>query len=122
MVYSLSKNSNHLFIVFKNIGEDKDFKLRESGHTHIFRIVSSHIDYIDRYRITLMKSGLLDNHQKKEINKVLLDVIRKYLEILEFSYDRTIISTRFLLFIAEKIEVIEESGYSDMTTQLKVFI
>lgn len=60
----------------KNRANDKE----NLGATHAERLLHQHIQYIDAYRLTLIKGTMKDN--VKDINKRLLKLIDEYLELM----------------------------------------
>ena len=104
---------------FKNIGQEENFDLRQKGHTHIFRIISSHLDYIDKYRLELVNSDVLSNDEKVEVNRKLVQFLYDYLMILASSYDNTSYTNDFILVLLKKIDDIKASKYNDFSIKVR---
>ena len=91
---------------------------------HGERIIHTHIRYLDHYRLYLLNCLLCDDADKDElyeINKILVEYIEQYI-IIGKSHPKIISSTSQRLFpkFIEKIELIKQSNYTDMQTEIDI--
>ena len=89
------------------------------GLTQIFRIISSHIDYIDKYRLFLLRSSDIPYQNKIKVNEKLIDFLSDYIDILDNSYDDSSFSKNFIATLRIHIRTICKSEFSDFTTSIE---
>ncbi len=84
--HNMYKNS-HYVCQFKRKEYDTDEE-RRFKHFHEDRMITSHIVYLDKYRIYVLNylNDFEDEAKKKEINKIMVECINKYVCLLQESY------------------------------------
>jgi hypothetical protein len=53
-----------------------------NGVYHITRVISSHINYLDNFRLNIFKYEDIEKSEKIDINKIVIRLIKRYVEIL----------------------------------------
>ena len=102
---------------FKFLGKEKN--IRDKGATHILRVISSHLDYLDNYRHTLYKEtkSQYGNNQDliKFINERFLIYIKDYIKILRISYDKSVLANNLCDGFTKNVSKIEENPFDTET-------
>jgi GTPase SAR1 family protein len=84
---------------------------------HEDRLINSHIDYVDHFRLFFMESNTgLDIETRNKVNKDLCGVLKEYVDLLENGLCNQ--KTKFDLIpeYRKNLEMIENSGYCDFTS------
>jgi hypothetical protein len=99
---------------FKFIGDSA----RPLGMFHSSRVIYSHIDYLDHYRLHAIQNPRLDSDEIWLINQRLVTRIERYVHILRRSYDD---STQDACDVfGKQISKIKESDYADTKTRIEL--
>ena len=85
------------------------------GDFHSTRIITSHIDYIDTFRLFLLPK-IMDTETKRSINKRLIMYIRKYIVLLEQVPDPKV--TDWAKIFYQKTKKIEDANYQDFSSRI----
>jgi len=88
---------------------------KNSGHSHTIKIITTHRDYIDRFRLHVINRFDLDDPIRRRINELLIQRIKRYVKLLDLAPDRAEANS-FAEQFNERIRIIERSEYADTTT------
>jgi hypothetical protein len=99
---------------FKYIGD----RPRTMGMFHSSRVMYSHIDYLENYRLYALSSFELDPSEARLINERLVERIGRYVTLLRRSHDDS--PAHMCEVFGKQISKIKASKYSDMTTKINV--
>jgi hypothetical protein len=85
------------------------------------RIITTHVDYIDKYRLYLIKSLDVNNDKNLiiEINKIIVNKLQKYIKLLEKIPDEKE-KKHFQDGFQKKIDIIINRDYLDINTIISV--
>lgn len=102
----------------KKINSDKKCpQIRKQFHED--RLINSHIGYIDRFRLYLLKNSKQYNQKSTEVNKELCDIIERYMDLLKkvliTDYTRDIL----LPYYEKRLTEIKESNYQKCNIAIK---
>jgi hypothetical protein len=101
---------------------------------HSTRVLSSHIGYLDDFRLFLLNDIDFNNYnennvwkwgnevyknkyQLHQINKIMIDYIKRYLKLMDLSIDKNL-KTRILDPLYKATNIIEKSDYMDFRTKV----
>ena len=113
-------------IMFQRFGSKENYLDSEfvygNSRTKVFhgeRIIHTHIRYIDHFRLHVL-NGREKNKENNQINKILIDYIKKYISIGENNPQILSSTSTVVLFpkFKEKIQAIESCGYNDFKTAI----
>lgn len=98
-----------------------DYVYSDANVLHGERIIHTHIRYIDTYRLFVL-NGVEDLDERKDVNRILVEFIEEYIKIgEEYPLVLTQISSDMLFpSFNNKIEIIRDSGFEDITTKIDV--
>jgi len=104
--------------IFKHTGKSKVAENR--GLPHVIRIITSHIDYIDKFRLFLLYKKDINYKEKILINKLLVNKIESYVGLLSKDCEDTDNATYFVNRFNEKINQIKNSYYKNFKMEIKI--
>jgi hypothetical protein len=92
---------------------------QEKGYFHSTRMITQQIDYIDKFRMYLLRTEPLSEEKVIEINKSLISKIDIYLNLLGNSIDDEG-KNKFVNGFKEKVKTIVDGGYKDTITPIRL--
>jgi len=98
---------------FKHVGEGG---YAQKGVHHPVRVITQHIDYIDKFRQNILNHEMLANEEKNNINRRLCLLLEKYVSCLNFTTDT--MGQDFARQFNLKINMIKASSYNDFQTEM----
>jgi hypothetical protein len=89
-----------------------------SGHSHTIKIITAHIDYIDAFRLNLLRSSGLEGDLLRSVNRSLVARIEKYVGLLNHALDVGA-PTLFKEQFEHAIQTIAKDDYNDCKTRIE---
>ena len=92
---------------------------RSVGYFHLSRVITSHIDYIDYFRLQTVNKFVNDDSELVKINRLLITKIQIYVQMLKMSMDDRA-RKDFVKHFDHEIQKVIRSGYRDKKTRIKI--
>lgn len=90
------------------------------GQSHTIKVITAHINHIDLFRRRLLgKPWWTDSHERVRVNQLLVERIRKYVDLLNESLDIDV-ARSFAVQFERPIQAIAKSGYSNGEIEIKL--
>jgi hypothetical protein len=90
------------------------------GQSHTIKVISAHINHIDLFRRRLLWAPRWsDTGERVRVNQLLVERIRKYVELLNDALDLDVAKS-FAAQFERPIQMIVDSGYTDCETEIKL--